>query len=116
MITEAQKAHVLEHSVDRRAGKDFPEYLKFFTGEVAIKHSRLVNVINQPVIEVLDEFKSGNLGDVIDLYIKLKMEEKYEKSFLGKIKRLFSFKRMPWDRSFIISDLKSALNIIQLKW
>jgi len=105
----------LKNSTDHAIAKDFPEFQKFFTGEVDYIKANIVNADNQK-IDVLHEFKQGELGDVIEVYFKLMLEEQAERTLWGKIKSLFKFKRMPWDRKYLLSSLKKALNSITLRW
>jgi hypothetical protein len=117
-VTEEQKNNTIGNSTERSASKDFPEYSQFFTGEVEYRKALIVNSINEQRIDVLVEAKSGGLGDVIDVYFKLKKEEAFDESFLGKLMRVLTFrnKRYPWDRAYLLSGLKSALNHITLRW
>ena len=98
------------------AAKDFPEYAPFFTGTVEYRKGRIINSIKEQEVDILAEAMSGGLGDVIDAYIKLRNEERFDASFLGKITRAFRYKRYPWDRNYLLSRLKHALNHILLRW
>ena len=114
-ITDEQKQYVLEHSTTRHIAKEFPEYQQFFTSEVETIQAKIENAIGDQRIDVLEEKMNGRLGEVIDLYIELKHELKFKKSFFGNA-LTFSFKRQTYDIEYLLSNLKRALNHISFNW
>jgi hypothetical protein len=116
-ITEDMRRHCLDHSTERRLSKDFPEYYKFLTGRVEQRKAKIINVNPVQTIDVIEEIKEGGLGDIIETYMNLVLEEKAFNSFWGQIKtHVFGYKRYRPDRQYFIEDLKKALNMISLKW
>lgn len=111
--TEEQKQAVLEFN--RYVSKDFPEYHKFLTGEIIYKPAVIVNHGNMKT-EIIGEVCKGKLSEVLDVYINLKLEERFEKTFFGRIRSIFKTKRMPYDRDYILSHLKRYLSSITLDW
>jgi hypothetical protein len=112
---EAQE-HFLKHSTFRSIIKDFPEFNKFLTGEIEQIKIGIANAIPGQTIDTLSEKVQGGLGDIIDIYFKLKQEEQFEKTLLGKIFRLFKYKRYDYDRTFLLTSLKRALNNMLVTW
>lgn len=117
-ITPEMRRHCLDHSTERRVSKNFPEYVRFLTGAVEYRKAKIINGCPVQVIDVLEECKQGDLGDIIETYVKLMAEDKAEKTFWGSLKlNIFGIgKRTPWDREYIMSDLKRALNNINVRW
>ena len=72
-VSEKTKSEFIENSFERYIAKNFPEYSKFFTENVDYRDFIIVNSSNKKT-QILEELKQGKLGDVIDLYLKLKQE------------------------------------------
>lgn len=108
--------------VERGIAKDFPEYQKFFTGKPELRQGVIVNSIGRQKIDTVEEMKVGGLGDMLDVYTTLTVEARHERTLAGKFictflrPFTFNFKRMSYDRNYLLTKLRKALNTIKLKW
>jgi hypothetical protein len=96
---------------DGLVAKRIPEYAQFLTGQVEERTAVIANQPGEQRIKILEEAKKGGLGDVVETYVSLLMEEREH----GWWKRLFSF-RQSCDRQYVLKQLKDALNTCQVKW
>lgn len=87
-------------------------------------HCRVVPINNclnfalliRKVSETRGEIKEGKVGDVLSMYINLKIEDYKDKTLIGRIKKYFGIHRMYYDREYLIKQIERGLNTMLLKW
>lgn len=91
-----------------------PEYDKFYTEEIVNKVYRY----NDQNITIASQKKEGGLGDMVDLYIKLTIEESLKKSFWGRLRGFFSPSETIRNiqRKEVLRILREALSIVKMEW
>ena len=102
---------------ERKLLDSIPEYFQFCTGVVELKNCIVYGT--DVKVPILHERKEGNLGNVLEVYTNLLIEEKLKSTFFGKIKRWFfpyKYYRRDVDRWYVLNRLKESLQGILAIW